>query len=80
MGKEMAGEKVKQVKYLADIIGEWGKWQLMVSALIFVCDLVTAINNMGYTFHAFSVDYWCDDVPVDFEVRNDFSKMISLGI
>ena len=76
----MAGEKVKEVKYLADIIGEWGKWQLILTAFVFVLDLVTAINNMGYTFHAFSVDYWCDDVPVHFEVRNDFSKRISLGI
>lgn len=68
----MASEK--EVKYLADIIGEWGKWQLILSAFMFVCDLVTAINNMGYTFHAFSVDYWCDDVPVDFEVRNHFQN------
>ncbi len=63
----------KKVKYLADIIGEWGRWQFILCCFIFICDILTAINNMGYTFHNFSVDYWCEDVPEDFQVSHDIN-------
>jgi hypothetical protein len=62
------GEIKKEVKYVADIIGEWGRWQLVLSSFMFIVEIVTAISNMGYSFHAFDVDYWCHDVPHNFEV------------
>lgn len=62
-----ATEKL-QIKHVSDIIGEFGFYQRHF--IIFVTCLSTfgAINNMGYSFHAPKIDYWCADTP--FEYRN----------
>ena len=62
-------EKAKsEVKHVADIVGEWGKWQFHLASYIFVLWAAAALNNMGYTFHAFNNDFWCSDVPENYEV------------
>ena len=63
--------KVKEeVTHVAEIIGEWGRWQLICCILFFILNITVAMNNMGFTFHAFQADYWCDDVPIDYPVKS----------
>ncbi len=61
-------ESKKKVQHVTDIIGEFGQWQLWLAIYDFLINIVSAFNNMGYTFHAFKVDFWCDDVPEDYLV------------
>lgn len=60
------------VKHVANIVGDWGKWQLNLFLFCIIGDLITCHNNIGYSFHAYAVDYWCDDVPIDFVVRINY--------
>ena len=57
-----------EVKHVADIIGEWGNWQRTLFIYLFILDVIAALNNMGYSFHAFEMNFWCDDVPEDYQV------------
>ncbi|CAG2168371.1 unnamed protein product [Oppiella nova] len=59
----MEANKKLQVKHITDLIGEWGKWQFLLSAYVFLMSAAAAFINMGYSFHAKGVDYWCSDVP-----------------
>ncbi|CAG2162928.1 unnamed protein product [Oppiella nova] len=52
-------------KHVANILGEWGRWQFKWTVFVFVMMAISAINNMGYAFHAFDNDFWCSDVPPD---------------
>ena len=52
-----------EVKHISDIVGEWGKWQLELFVYCFLLSSAAAFVNMGYSFHAKSVDFWCSDVP-----------------
>ena len=61
-------ENTEEVKHVADIIGEWGNWQRTLFIYLFLMDAIAALNNMGYSFHAFEVDFWCHDVPEDYKV------------
>jgi hypothetical protein len=61
-------ESKKKVQHVTDIVGEFGQWQLWLAIYVFLIDIVSAFNNMGYTFHAFKVDFWCEDVPQDYHV------------
>ena len=67
MSKEI--EKTKEVKYVADIIGEWGNWQRQLFIYLFILNIIVAFNNMGYSFYAFETDFWCEDVPKDYKVH-----------
>jgi len=58
-----------KVKNLTDIIGEFGRWQMWLTLYVFFIKFGIAFNNMGFPFHAFKVDFWCDDVPKDYQVR-----------
>ena len=58
-----------QVKHVADIIGEWGNWQRTLFVYSFMLGIIAALNNMGYSFHAFEIDFWCHDVPHDYRVK-----------
>ena len=62
-------EKVKPaVKHVADIVGEWGRWQFNFTSFCFILWAAAALNNMGYSFHAYNNDFWCSDVPEDYQV------------
>ncbi|CAG2100135.1 unnamed protein product [Medioppia subpectinata] len=54
-----------QVKHIADIVGEWGKWQFILCAHCFLLWSSAAFINMGYAFHAKRVDFWCADTPTN---------------
>ncbi|CAG2166905.1 unnamed protein product [Oppiella nova] len=62
----MVDNQKSNVKHIADIVGEWGKWQLHLASFSFILWAVAAINNMGYSFHAYDNDFWCSDVPYDY--------------
>ncbi|CAG2100136.1 unnamed protein product [Medioppia subpectinata] len=57
--------KVVEVKHIADIVGEWGKWQFMLFSHCFLFFGSAAFVNMGYVFHAKRVDFWCADTPTN---------------
>ena len=61
-------EEKTEVKHVADIIGEFGNWQRALFIYLFLMEILVAVNNMGYSFHAFQVDFWCEDVPEDYKV------------
>lgn len=48
-----------EIKHISDIIGEWGRWQSLLFANVFLAWAASAIHHMGYAFHAFS----------DFQIR-----------
>jgi hypothetical protein len=64
----MSTTKVSDVKHICDIVGELGKWQLIFVAFSTMKKSAGAISNMGYSFHAYSNDFWCKDVPIDYQV------------
>ena len=66
----MVLQKEQEVKHIADIVGEWGKWQLQLFVYCFLWSAVAAFTNMGYSFHAKSVDFWCSDVPQQYLTIN----------
>ena len=68
MDKKIQETKEFQVKHVADIIGEWGNWQRALFIYASILGIFAALNNIGYTFHAFQVDFWCEDVPEDYKV------------
>mgnify|MGYP007023914409 CR=1 FL=1 len=61
-------KKTKEVKHVADIIGEWGNWRRHFFIYLFIQDIIGSFNNMGYSFNAFETDFWCEDVPKDYKV------------
>ena len=74
----MFNNENQSVKHITDIVGEWGKWQRHLVAYCFILWAVAAINNMGYSFHAYDVEFWCSDVPIDYPVINRFISIIVL--
>ena len=67
----MNGDTNRQVKHVADIVGEFGKWQFRMCCFCFVLYAMEAVNNLGYAFHAFNNEHWCSDVPIDYPVCMD---------
>lgn len=67
MSAAMSSED-KQVKHVADIVGEWGRWQFHICFFYFFQNAIGAMDNLGYAFQAFKHDYWCADVPIDYQV------------
>ena len=70
----MVSQTEREVKHIADIVGEWGKWQLEMFVYVFLICSANAFVNMGYSFNAKSVDFWCSDVPQEYlpiQVRFD---------
>ena len=79
MTKEIKESKEnKQVNHVADIIGEWGNWQRSLFIYLFLLDIIGALNNMGYSFYTFQVEFWCDDVPWDYKVYMFLEVLYSL--
>ena len=69
----MMSESGVEVRHIADIVGEFGKWQFKLIFFKFLIASVGAFINMGYSFHAKTVDFWCSDVPkerLSFNVRS----------
>jgi len=75
----MVDNQKSNVKHIADIVGEWGKWQLHLASFCFILWAVAAINNMGYSFHAYDNDFWCSDVPYDYPVKYLLSLKLFLN-
>ncbi len=69
--------EVKEVLNVSDIIGDWGKWQRNLSFLVFFQGIAMALCTMGFSFHAFKVEFWCHDVPIDYQVIEKSNKQIS---
>ncbi len=67
---KMVDKEEESVKHIADIVGEWGEWQISIHLFwyCFLLSAVSALNNMGYSFHSNNVDFWCIDVSVDYSV------------
>jgi hypothetical protein len=68
-------------------VEEWVKWQRHLFWYCFLLSAVSALNNMGYSFHSYNVDFWCSDVPIDYPVfailvqilaKNFIFQMLSL--
>ena len=64
----MSDQDKKEVKHVADIVGEYGRWQFHMCCFYIVQNALGAINNLGYAFHAFNHEFWCSDVPIDYQV------------
>jgi hypothetical protein len=84
---EMVDKEEESVKHIADIVEEWGHWQRHLFWYCFLLSAVAALNNMGYSFHSYNVDFWCSDVPIDYPVfavlvqiiaKNFIFQMLSL--
>ncbi|CAG2114873.1 unnamed protein product, partial [Medioppia subpectinata] len=67
ISKIMDEQQKPDVKHIADIVGEWGKWQFQLITFCFILWGVAAVNNMGYSFMAYDNDFWCSDVPPDYQ-------------
>ena len=65
---KMVDKEEESVKHIADIVGEWGQWQRHLFWYCFLLSTASAINNMGYSFHSYNVDFWCSDVPINYPV------------
>jgi hypothetical protein len=68
----MVDKEEESVKHIADIVGEWGRWQRHFFFYCFLLSTASAVNNMGYAFHSYNVDFWCSDVPIDYPVFKKF--------
>ena len=69
MSKEIKEtKKISEVKHVSDIIGEWGNWQRNFFIYLFIVDIIVAFSKMGYSFSAFEVELWYEDVPKDYKV------------
>ncbi len=64
----MVKKEEESVKHIADVVGEWGQWQRHLFWYLFLLSAVSALNNMGYSFHSYDVDFWCSDVPIHYPV------------
>ena len=67
--KEIGRKRTEEVKHVADIVGEWGKWQFNFSAHVFLIWGVVAINNMGFAFMGYNNKFWCSDSPLEASLR-----------
>ena len=67
-------ELESSVQHVTDMIGEFGRWQMWLLVYIFLIDIVSAFNNMGFTFHAYKTDFWCADVPQDYHNKTEDMK------
>jgi hypothetical protein len=47
----------ESVKNIADIVGEWGQWQRHLFWYYFLLSAVSALNNVGYSFHSYNVGF-----------------------
>ncbi|CAG2118725.1 unnamed protein product, partial [Medioppia subpectinata] len=65
----MDDQQKPDVKHIGDIVGEWGKWQFRLFIFCFIQESVSALNNMGYSFMAYDNDFWCSDVPPDYQEK-----------
>ncbi len=63
------GEEYK-VSHITDLVGGFGRWQFLFGALSFFYIMVSSFNSIGYSFHSFNIEFWCDDVPLDYQVRH----------
>jgi hypothetical protein len=54
---KLVDKEEKSVKHIADIVGEWGQWQKHLLWYCFLLSAVSALENMGYTFHTYSIDF-----------------------
>ena len=68
----MNKNEMLKMNHIADIVGEWGKWQRHLSIYIFILWAASAFNNMGYSFYTYDVEFWCSDVPIDYPVFQNF--------
>jgi hypothetical protein len=75
----MVDKEEESVKHIADIVGEWGQWQRHLFCYFFILSAVTALNNLGYSFHSYNVDFWCSDVPIHYPVFQNFLKYKSIN-
>lgn len=58
-------EDKSEIKSISDIIGEWGRWQSVIFVHVFLLWAASAINNMGYSFHAYDdFEFGCVDNEV----------------
>jgi hypothetical protein len=48
------------VTHVSEIIGNFGKWQLNIAAFYFTIYILSPFNNLGITFHAPKIKYWCE--------------------
>ncbi len=77
---KMVDKEKESAKHIADIVGEWGKWQRHLVCYCFLLWAASALNNMGYTFHSYNVDFWCSDVPIHYPVFTIFLTLLYLTI
>jgi hypothetical protein len=71
---KMVDKEKESAKHIADIVGEWGKWQTHLFCYCFILWAAVATSSMGYSFHTYNVDFWCSDVPIDYPVFEIFLK------
>ncbi|XP_023237727.1 organic cation transporter protein-like [Centruroides sculpturatus] len=56
-------ETAKEFQDFTDLIGPFGKWQMMIIGMMAWCIIVSALNNLNWPFLAYKVDYWCARTP-----------------
>ncbi|XP_054165993.1 organic cation transporter protein-like [Oppia nitens] len=64
---ELTEEEKFKTKDISDIIGEWGVWQRNLMIYVFILMTILAYNDLGFSFFAYQPEFWCNDVPIDYE-------------
>ena len=64
----MVGSETTNIKHISDIVGELGKWQINFISFSVILRAASALSNMGYSFHAYRNEFWCNDVPTELPV------------
>ena len=67
-------ELESSVQHVTDMFGEFGQWKMWLAVYNFLYEIVAAFSNMGFTFHAYKTDFWCDDVPQDYHNKTEDMK------
>ncbi|RWS23709.1 organic cation transporter protein-like protein [Leptotrombidium deliense] len=52
-----------QVTSVADVIGDWGPWQMKLIIFFTCVDAITPFQNLGIMFYAPKIKFWCVKPP-----------------
>src|SRR5437870_1001366 len=60
---------------VADIVGDFGRWQKVIFSFFFACGIFSAWNGLALSFYAPDVKHWCEDNnPKSFDRNGSFSN------
>ncbi|XP_023210688.1 organic cation transporter protein-like [Centruroides sculpturatus] len=72
--------KEEKSEDITDVIGHWGKWQLILMISVVYINIPAAWYNLGMAFLAPNVDHWCAKPPEFSNMSTDEWKNYSIPI